>query len=176
MVTDAPLGVFYASQTGLRSALRHCTATTFCASPSLILLIRKDPLRTSLLMLVLVHLFVCSWISFRDLSPFLALTAFGSVVQDGICGLRVNRCFSLGLGFVFLFQLFGHDVPSEVVTGLFAGCGSYATVQARASLWPVPVVVLGKKISSSVAAPSLFFLDLFPGLFWGFVDMGCVPV
>ena len=36
-------GVFYASPTRLRSALRHCTATTFCASPSLILLRAEGP-------------------------------------------------------------------------------------------------------------------------------------
>ena len=58
-------------------------------------------------------------------------------------------------------SLSGHVVPSEASTGFSSGYGSCAVVEARASLWPVPDVVLWETIPSLVAAPSLGSLDLF---------------
>ena len=99
-------------------------------------------------MLVLVYLYTRSWFSFRDLFQFLALSSQGLVVQDGIPRLLVNCRSSLRrvcdlasadlVGVLSLspsFILFGHGEPSEAVTGLSSGCGSYAIVQARAWFW-----------------------------------------
>ena len=81
------------------------------------------------------------------------------------------------MGVLSLFScpsLSGHVVPSEASTGFSFGYGRCAVVEARASLWPVPDVVLWETISSLVAAPSLGSLDLFQWSFWCFVGSGCV--
>ena len=189
-------GLFCASPTRLRSALRHCTATTICASPSLIPFLWKDPWRNPRLVPILVYFNVSSWFCFRALSRFMAISVPCYVDQDSIhWPLRSRRSqpsrrsplgsgydpVSAGLvGFLSLLScvsLVWSCCAPEASTGCASsGHSSCAVDEARASLWPMPGAVLWESISCFVAAPSLGYLDQFPVSVWGFVGVGCVPV